>query len=292
MTGLANLRSATIYRRKQDGRAQGRWKLEVRYEGRRPQISSWDTRREAQQELARLKALAKTVVVGGPEQPFAEYARRWMAVQEQLGLADSTIERKRSTITTWLVPEHGRWGFADRRTGTVRAEGALELFAEMRRQGRSERTGHKVYEVLNQILTTAVRDHLIPTNPLEKLLRGERPRATRQRSPKIMTHRQVWEVFHEIRRRRGTAFPDYSLLWLTAYYQGHPRRRGHRAHSRRLRLRPQRVLQGQLQATAPHRPACTPHRPRGRTSPTSRSHRAFCDNRCGVRRWSPWAWTS
>ncbi|WP_370325384.1 tyrosine-type recombinase/integrase [Euzebya sp.] len=220
MTELSKLRSASIYRRKRGGRAQGRWKLEVRYEGRRPRISTWDTRQEAQQELVRLRALANTVVVDGPERAFGDYVQEWMGVQEQLGLADSTILRKRSAITTWLVPEHTRWGFADHRIGSVTSKEAIGLFAEMRRQGRSERTVHKVYEVLNQILASAVRDHLIPVNPLDELLRGERPRATRQRSPRIMTHEQVWEVFHEIRRRRGTAFPDYSLLWLTAYYQG------------------------------------------------------------------------
>lgn len=220
MTDLSKLRSASIYRRKRDGRAHGRWKLEVGYEGQRPTISSWDTRREAQQELERLRELARTVVVGGPERAFSDYTRQWMAGQEQLGLADSTIERKHSAIGTWLTPDHGEWGFTDRRIGTLTARDALDLFAEMRRRSRSERTVHKVYEVLNQIFAAAVRDHLIPTNPLEDLMRGERPRPTRQRAPRVMSHQQVWEVFHQIRRRRGTAFPDYSLLWLTAYYQG------------------------------------------------------------------------
>ncbi len=121
MTRLSELRTASIYRRKRDGRAQGRWKLEVRYGGQRPTISTWDTRREAQQEFARLRALSATVVIDGPKRPFIGYAAQWMAVQQQLGLADSTIERKRSTITMWLAPAHAPWGFAERRIGTITA---------------------------------------------------------------------------------------------------------------------------------------------------------------------------
>lgn len=130
------------------------------------------------------------------------------------------FERQQSTIDTWLAPAHGRWGFHDYRIGSITTDAVLALFAEMRRQGRAERTVHKAYEVLNQILAAAVRDRWILTNPIERLGPTERPKATRRRSPKIMSHRQVWEVFHRIRERRGTAFPDYSLLWLTAYYQG------------------------------------------------------------------------
>lgn len=220
MSGLRELKSASIYRRKANGKPSGRWKLEVRYEGTRPRISTWDTRQQAHQELARLKDLACRVIAGGPERPFIEYAEEWMERQGRLGLAASTVDRKRSTIRTWLAPSHARWGFTNHRIGSITAGLALELFAEMRRQQRSERTVHKTYEVLNQLLTAAVRDLVIPHNPLDRLLRGERPRPTRQRTPRIMTHNQVWEVFHEIRRRRGEAFPDYSLLWLTAYYQG------------------------------------------------------------------------
>ncbi|CAN5839550.1 hypothetical protein BH24ACT15_BH24ACT15_27050 [soil metagenome] len=44
MGQFSELKSATIFRRFQDGRAGGSWKLEVRYEGLRPKLSSWPTR--------------------------------------------------------------------------------------------------------------------------------------------------------------------------------------------------------------------------------------------------------
>ncbi|MBW3602913.1 MAG: hypothetical protein KY434_09485, partial [Actinobacteria bacterium] len=125
MGELLELRSASIYRRRVNGKPHGRWKLEVRYDGMRPKVSTWGTRREAQDELARLKALAKSVVVGGPERPFAEYVLHWMEVQGQLGLAASTIDRKRSTIATWLAPAHGQWGFGDHRIGSITAKEIL-----------------------------------------------------------------------------------------------------------------------------------------------------------------------
>ena len=211
----------TIYRRG----AEKRWTLEVhRKHSATSKLSKsrWPSQKAAREELARLKRLDEAGVPPlGPQVPFLEVLEAWQQwYAATAGIKPKTIQTHQGAINAWIAPAHGEWGFTNHRIGSVTREEIVRLMTVMREKGRAERTIGKVYEVLGMIMAYAVDQRLVERNPFDGMVAAQRPRSKRQRTPKIFEVAQVWAIFDEIRKRRGTGFPDFSLAWLVAYYQG------------------------------------------------------------------------
>ncbi len=214
------IRKRSIYPINEGGERTGKWRLDITYEGGKRSRTTHPSKKAAQARLKELEDTEGHVLVGGPERAFEDYVRAWQERQRQGRMSAKTVDRMDSTIRTWIIPTHGKWGFIDHRIGGITDRQIVALYATMRKEGRAERTVHKTHEVLGRILRSAVRDRWIKNNPMDSLEAHERPGTARQRQPEILSHKDVWRIFHAIRDRRGTSFPDYSLLWLTVYYQG------------------------------------------------------------------------
>jgi integrase len=210
--------SHSIYKRG----GERKWTLEVRRKGFGTSKTRWPTEKAARQELARLKKLDEAGVrPTGPRTPFVEIAEAWQDWYFSIAdIASATIVGHKGALNAWIVPAHGEWGFVNHRVESVTREEITRLMVTMREQGRAESTIANTYTTLRLVMAYAVDMRYIERSPFDAMTAANKPRIRRRRTPEIYEVADIWNVFDAIRRRRGTAFPDFALAWLTAYYQG------------------------------------------------------------------------
>jgi integrase len=101
---------------------------------------------------------------------FKEYAETWF---QGLTLRPGTIAVYRNAYKQQLDPEFGKKRLAEIKPGDV-----ARLVAKMTRDGYSPYTIRGTLSPLGRIMNSAVRDGLIPANPVRALDKSERPPAS------------------------------------------------------------------------------------------------------------------
>lgn len=154
------------------------------------------TLREARQVRADLVARVNRGERVAPSRlTVAEYAAAWLGRQRSR-LRPKTLDLYASMLRLHVLPRFGR-----RRLQSLTVEDVAELVSELqrgvrfeRREGRTVRVEGKPYAawtirgcltVLGRLLGSAVREGLIPANPVRRLERGERPRVERRQFPSL-----------------------------------------------------------------------------------------------------------
>jgi integrase len=126
---------------------------------------------------------------------LAEYGERWITRQRSR-LRPGTLERYEALLHLHLEPRLGR-----RQLHSLTVEDVADLIADLEagnryvtRDGRTVKVTGKPYAawtirgcltVLGRLLGSAVREGLIPENPVRRLERGERPRVERRQFPSL-----------------------------------------------------------------------------------------------------------
>jgi integrase len=100
---------------------------------------------------------------------LAEAAEAWLA--GQANLRPGTLALYRTNLTKHVLPRLGR-----RRLASISPDAVAALIADMTRAGYSPYTVKGVLSPLSRILGRAARAGEIPSNPVARLERGERPR--------------------------------------------------------------------------------------------------------------------
>ncbi len=103
---------------------------------------------------------------------FGEYAETWFDAQTQI--RPRTRESYRWALDRHLLPR-----FEHRRLSSLTEDDATDLIAAMRAKDYAGSTIRAVLLPLSRGLAHAARRGLVPTNPLDRLERGERPRKSR-----------------------------------------------------------------------------------------------------------------
>jgi integrase len=103
---------------------------------------------------------------------FGEYAETWLDAQTQL--RPRTTEAYRWALDRHLLPR-----FEHRKLSTLTENDATDLIAAMRAKGYAGSTIRSALLPLSRVLAHAARRGLVPTNPIDRLERGERPRTSR-----------------------------------------------------------------------------------------------------------------
>jgi integrase len=164
----------------------------------------------AKQELARLQSGLETVAETGSPR-FADYAKRWMASHVTPILKPSTVESYEVILRLHLFPRFGRLSLESLTRKSIKS-----YLDDLVAQGQHSRNTIKnILATLRALLSQAVEDDLLPSNPAMRLGRFNR-RQGDGRKPEFLTQEEgehlleVTKVLH----------PHFYPLLLTALRTG------------------------------------------------------------------------
>jgi integrase len=135
----------------------------------------------------------------------AEAAATWLPTQSQL--RPRTIEKYEVAFRKHVVPALGRVRLAE-----VNEEDILHLIATMRSKGLAPWTIRGVLTPFGRLLRWAVRRGLMPSDPMARLERGERP-SVGTREQRILTKEEMPALLN-------AATPRYRAFLSTAMFTG------------------------------------------------------------------------
>lgn len=164
----------------------------------------------AKQELARLQSgLDAVAEVGCPR--FADYAKRWMASHVKPNLKPSTVESYEVILRLHLLPRFGRLPLDGLTRKVVKSylDGLVS-------QGRlSRNTIKNIFASLRALLSQAVEDDLLPSNPAIRLGRFNRCQGDDWK-PDFLTEEEAARLLQTAKELRPERYP----LFLTALRTG------------------------------------------------------------------------
>lgn len=175
-------------------RSKGSWRLVVDAgtdpeTGKRRQVTKTVrmTKRQAEDELAQFI----TEVAGGRhaagDMTFRTLVTRWLANVET-DLSESTVEKYESVLRLYILPVLG-----DRLVRKLRAGDLDEVYAAMKKKGKSPAYVRKAHTICSGALAQAVRWELIAANPAANARPGKLPRA-KNRAPKTDVVQRLLEA--------------------------------------------------------------------------------------------------
>lgn len=172
----------TTHRHRREHKCQGSWEAEIELaDGRRSKMRA-KTKTEARAKLDKARAQRGKGVAPG-QMTTAQWLRYWLReVQPHKTRAGrplhaSSVERARSAIETWLIPQLGAVKLQalgpEHVRALMRALDAHRRPDKLDKEGRvlalgkplADNTKHRIYSVLHAALEDAVKDGKIATNP-------------------------------------------------------------------------------------------------------------------------------
>ncbi len=135
----------------------------------------------------------------------ADYADAWL--ERKTKLRERTREKYEVNLRVHVKPRLGRLKVSD-----VREDDVARLVREMEVAGKSGATIQGVLVALGGMLNAAVRDGLLPSNPVHRLQRDERPRIGRKEKRALSTD--------EIALLLDSAPDGYRAFLATAVFAG------------------------------------------------------------------------
>jgi len=184
---------ASIYRRREKGRGDRAWVVSYK-----DASGQWRKRYAATKEKAELlqSDLVRQSLQAAPPATyplnitFKDYAAKWLELRRAEGLAAKTIEGDEWALTTHLTPVFGGMRLRAIHRGHIK-----ELLTKKHQAGLARDSVRLIRATLSGLLSDAVEDGLLNTNPVHgirtrKLGRTVRP-AERQRRIRPMTYEQL-----------------------------------------------------------------------------------------------------
>src|SRR5439155_16790850 len=150
-----------------DSDAKQRWKTVDRLQKAR------QVRADLVSKVARGERVAPSKVT------FSEFADEWLAGQE------ARLRPRTHAVYSSNLRLHVKPRFERLRIGDVTVDDVARLVAELEGDGKAGWTIRGVLVVLSRVLGSAERRGLIPSNPVRKLERGERPKVERREFPSL-----------------------------------------------------------------------------------------------------------
>lgn len=165
--------------------------------------TDFEAAKAARAEMVSRRAKGERIVT--TSQHFADFAQAWLEAQTQL--RPRTREWYEIAIRKHLTPRLGR-----KRLAEIREDDIVRVIREMECAGAAGWTIRGVLTPLGRILNHAARRGLIPSNPLTRLERNERPSV--DRSEMRILGRE------EIAKLSATAPKRYAAILATALLTG------------------------------------------------------------------------
>ena len=136
----------------------------------------------------------------------ADYAETWLEAQ-RLRLRPKTLKTYEASLRVHVLPAVGRL-----KLSALAEDDVMRLIATMQAGGSAPWTIRGTLTPLSRLLSHAVRRGLIPSNPVQRLERGERPAVERREMRVLDTD--------EIGRLLNAAAEPYRALIATAIFTG------------------------------------------------------------------------
>lgn len=168
------------------------WVVDIRIHGKRL-VKVYRTRREADEALSKLteERRQKSRPAVDPFMVVKDYIPRFLADCEEQEVAPATLQRYRRTLENHVLPTLGGVKLRDIARGDIRTlllskrnEGSNLQGQKGDRAGKgalSKNTVKQVRSVLSSVLSLAVEDEIIGSNPALGLLRSRRTKAAKRR---------------------------------------------------------------------------------------------------------------
>jgi len=164
----------------------------------------------AESELARLELGLEKVPEGKPV-TFAEYAKRWLASHVRPNLKPSTVESYEVILRVHLLPRFGKCPLENLVRKSIKS-----YLDELVSQGRQSRNTIKnIFAILRAMLSQAVEDDVLSSNPAMRLGRFNRRQGEGQKA-EFLTRQEAEGFLQASKALR----PDRYPLFLTALRTG------------------------------------------------------------------------
>ena len=210
---------------------RGRWVVDAYIYGRR-RVKVYRTKREAEEAKAALinerKQRGRPAV--NPFVTFEHYAQRFLEDCEADEVADATLRQYRSLVSRHVLPAFGKQKVRDISPADIRT------FLHSKRRGEPGKTEQKalskpsvrqIRSVLSLMLSLAVEDEVIFSNPAAKSSRKRRTRAKKQQERarigdkvKAMTRDERNRFLALAGEREPGIYPAFMLMALAGLRHG------------------------------------------------------------------------
>ena len=199
-------------------RARGKWYLYIDWNGKRKCKCVGTDRRTAEEIRRQVEAklaLGDLKILGAPDQErtFQEYAERWLLEYSEMNCKPSTVRGYRNILNEYVFPDLGRLKLSKTQLTRDRLKSFLAEVAKGR--GLSRNTMRNIHSCVRGVLTQAVEDGILESNPaarLGKYMKGEKS-----------NFRAVALTRIEVQQFLDAALevcPEYYPLFLTALRAG------------------------------------------------------------------------
>jgi integrase len=141
----------------------------------------------------------------GPRRSFRDVGEEWFRAQTHL--RPRTALHYATALDRHLYPRIG-----DRRIGSIDEDAIAKVISELHAEGLAGWTVRGILVPFGRVLGYAARRKLIPSNPMRRLERNERPRVTR-REMRILTSCEIHALLQ-------AAKPAYQPILATAIFTG------------------------------------------------------------------------
>src|ERR1017187_7986931 len=199
-------------------RARGKWYLYIDWNGKRKCKCVGTDRRTAEEIRRQVEAklaLGDLKILGAPDQErtFQEYAERWLLEYSEMNCKTSTVRGYRNILNEYVFPDLGRLKLSKTQLTRDRLKSFLAEVAKGRELSRN--TMRNIHSCVRGVLTQAVEDGILESNPaarLGKYMKGEKS-----------NFRAVALTRIEVQQFLDAALevcPEYYPLFLTALRAG------------------------------------------------------------------------
>lgn len=181
-----------------EARGRTRWRVYASHtqSGKRVRVcKTFDTRAEAEAFYAQARL---GDVVPRSKDSFDDWADRWLALKEDVGVRPNTVAGYRSDLS------YPREAFGDVRVQDVTEDDVLALVRSMRDRGLAKRSASKMLTTLRSVFALALKKGVVRVNPAADVEAMGKP----------SKHRDALTADEMGRLRRAVVGDRYEAAWL------------------------------------------------------------------------------
>jgi integrase len=197
---------------------KGSWYIFINHQGQRKakKVGTKEGAERVKREIEARLALGDFSCLNNcpPVPTFAEYAERWLEVDAPTRCKTSTIDFYRDYQARYILPELGAIPLTD-----ITRDAVKDLVLKLSNRGLARNTIRLAIASLRVVLSSAVEDSVIPTNPairLGRFVKTEKP----EQKAKAMTPEEVQKFLAAARTYCAEYYPLFLIALRAGLRQG------------------------------------------------------------------------
>jgi len=185
------------------------WWVVVHHEGKRTTkcVGTKKAANAVKKEIEVALAAGKFDIYKKDVPTFREYAKRWVDVTAPASNKPSTVDCYSNTLRLHILPTIGF-----KRVSLIAVKDIKELLLSKRNDGYSHRTVRHIRSVISNVLSDAVDDETISSNPVASLSRKHFKNSENKLKNNPLTSDELTKLLRTVQKHYSDHFPLFLLL--------------------------------------------------------------------------------